>query len=59
VALNAAAGDGKKTDEGIMMPPPGHKPNSMASADPRETRSHTPATAKMAFDILTNCKDEF
>jgi hypothetical protein len=49
---SAAAGEGQKTDEGTMMPPP--EPNSksdpVAVTDPRETQSLTPATTKEASD---------
>jgi hypothetical protein len=59
--LSTAAGEGKKTDEGTMMPPP--EPNSkydpVAATDPRETQSLTPATTKDAFDILINCRNWF
>jgi hypothetical protein len=58
VTHSATAGEGKKTDEGTMIPPP--EPNfisdPVAVADPREAQSLTPATIKKASDILTNCR---
>jgi hypothetical protein len=61
VRNSVATGEGKKTDEGTMMPPP--EPNSksgpVAVVDPRETQILTLATTKELFDILTNCRNEF
>jgi hypothetical protein len=58
---SAATGEGKKTDEGTVMPRP--EPNSksdpVAVADPPETETLTLATTKEASDILTNCRNGF
>jgi hypothetical protein len=45
---SAAAGEGKKTDEATMMPPPNSisKSDPAAVADPRETQNLTRATTK-------------
>jgi hypothetical protein len=50
VTPTAAAGEGKKTDEGTMRPPT--ESDSVAAADPRETQSLTPATTEEASDIM-------
>jgi hypothetical protein len=54
VTPTAAVGEGKKIDEGTMIPPSNPKSDPVAVADPRETRSLTPATTKETADILTN-----
>jgi hypothetical protein len=59
VTPSAAAGEGKKTDEGTMipLPEPNSKSDPVAVADPPEMRNQTPATTKEAFDILTNSRN--
>jgi hypothetical protein len=59
--LNAAAGEGKKIDEGAMMPPleSNIKSSPMAVADPPEMQSLTPATGKEPSDIPTNNRNSF
>jgi hypothetical protein len=58
---SAAAGEGKKIDEGTRMPPPEPNSNSdaVAVADPRETQSLTLATTKEASDILIKYRNWF
>jgi hypothetical protein len=58
---SAAAGEGKKTEEGTMMPPPepNSKSDTVAVTNSRETQSLTPATTKAASVILTNRRDSF
>jgi hypothetical protein len=56
VTTAVAANQGKKTDEGAMMWPSELKPNLTAVADRPGAQTSTPATAKEAPDILTNCK---
>jgi hypothetical protein len=55
VTLSAAAGEGKKTDEGTMMQPPkpisNSKSDPVAVNDPCETQNPTPATTEKAPDI--------
>jgi hypothetical protein len=59
VTLSATVGEGKKIDDGTMMPTPEPDSNSnpVAVADPRETQSLTPATTNEASDIMTNGRD--
>jgi hypothetical protein len=61
VTHSAAVGEGKKIDEGTVMPllESNSKSDPVAVADPRETQSLTPATTKEASDILINCRNEF
>jgi hypothetical protein len=58
---SAAAGEGKKIDEGVMTPllESNSKSNPVAVADPRETQSLTPATTTEAFGIMKKCRNEF
>jgi hypothetical protein len=58
---SAAAGEGKKIDEGTMMPPPepNSEPDPVAVADSRETQSLTPARTKEAPHILMNYRNRF
>jgi hypothetical protein len=51
VTPSAAAGEGKKIDDGMMMPPPNSKSDPVAVDDPCETRNPTPATTEKAPDI--------
>jgi hypothetical protein len=59
VTPSAAAGEGKKTDEGAMMPllESNSKSDPVTVADPRETQSLTPATTNEVSDILINCRN--
>jgi hypothetical protein len=59
VTPSAVAGEGKKIDEGAMMPllESNSKSDHVAVADPRETQNLTPATTKEACDSLINCRN--
>jgi hypothetical protein len=59
VARSVADSEGKKTDEGTMMPPPEPKRNPMAVADPPEAETSTAATTKRESDILVNWRIPF
>jgi hypothetical protein len=56
VKLSVAASEGKKTDEGTIIPLPELPLNRTAVADPLELQTSTSAKTTRAFDILTNCK---
>jgi hypothetical protein len=61
VTHSAAVGEGKKIDEGTMIPLSEHESESdpVAVPDPRETRNPTPVATKDASDILINCRKLF
>jgi hypothetical protein len=58
---SAAGGERKRIDEGRTMSPLGHnsKTDPVEVADPRETRSLTPATNNESSDILINSRNLF
>jgi hypothetical protein len=59
VTHSVADSEGKRRDEGTMIQPPEPKPNRVIVADPPEAQTSTPATTKLASDILVNWKISF
>jgi hypothetical protein len=59
VTHSAAAGEGKKIDDGTMKPPLNSKSDPVTVADPREPQSLTPAATKETSDIQINSGNSF
>jgi hypothetical protein len=59
--LSVAGGEGKKNDEGTMIPEPevNSKSDTVAVGDPREKPILTAATTREAFDTPINCRNQF